>query len=66
LLHKYTIHNSKAYIYTENVAETLASILTKLSEKGTTINSINIHEANLEDVFMKLTNAKLENGKLIS
>jgi len=52
-------HEGKIYISSKESAHDLAVILEIIKDHGIELQNIKIHEANLEDVFMKLTNQTL-------
>lgn len=50
--------NKQIYIHSVNIAKDIPIILRLLEQNNITFNNVNIRQANLEDVFMKLTNSK--------
>ena len=45
----------RTLIYTEDVERTLVALLEAARERGTTLDHLQVHAPNLEDVFLKLT-----------
>lgn len=61
----YEIYKDEIYIRSKCTNNDLEDILKIAKINKINISNISIHEANLEDVFMKLTNVKLKDGDII-
>lgn len=56
---------NEIYIRSDNIIEDLNKIFEVAKTHQVNIVNISIHEANLEDVFTKLTNTKLKDGEVV-
>jgi ABC-2 type transport system ATP-binding protein len=62
---KCSIYNNQVYVKSTDASKDLSEILNIIETNSIKINNISIHEANLEDVYMELTKAKLKNGEIV-
>jgi len=58
--------NNQLYVYAENIPATLSGLLSLFSENSLQVNNIHVHQVNLEDVYMNLTESKIVNGDLLN